>query len=180
VLAAAVPGAKVCDLCALGDKTVEAEAAKFYNKKDKDGNKIDKGIAFPTCVSVNNQVCHNSPLDDNTVVLEEGQAVKIDLGAHVDGYIAVVANTVVLMGDANAPVTGQQADVMQAAITAGEAAIRKLRPGSTNNEVAGRDRQGGGGLRRERRGGRLDARDEAVCDRRQQSRAAQVVARAQG
>ena len=136
MLAAAVPGAKVCDLCALGDKTVEAEAAKFYNKKDKDGNKIDKGIAFPTCVSVNNQVCHNSPLDDNTVVLEEGQAVKIDLGAHVDGYIAVVANTVVLMGDANAPVTGQQADVMQAAITAGEAAIRKLRPGSTNNEVA--------------------------------------------
>ena len=116
MLAAAVPGAKVCDLCALGDKTVEAEAAKFYNKKDKDGNKIDKGIAFPTCVSVNNQVCHNSPLDDNTVVLEEGQAVKIDLGAHVDGYIAVVANTVVLMGDANAPVTGQQADVMQAAI----------------------------------------------------------------
>ena len=49
------------DLCGLGDKTVEAEAAKFYNKKDKDGNKIDKGIAFPTCVSVNNQVCHNSP-----------------------------------------------------------------------------------------------------------------------
>ena len=88
MLAAAVPGAKVCDLCALGDKTVEAEAAKFYNKKDKDGNKIDKGIAFPTCVSVNNQVCHNSPLDDNTVVLEEGQAVKIDLGAHVDGALA--------------------------------------------------------------------------------------------
>ena len=108
----------------------------MYKRQDKDGNKIDKGIAFPTCVSVNNQVCHNSPLDDNTVVLEEGQAVKIDLGAHVDGYIAVVANTVVLMGDANAPVTGQQADVMQAAITAGEAAIRKLRPGSTNNEVA--------------------------------------------
>ena len=136
MLAAAVPGAKVCDLCGLGDKTIEAEAAKFYNKKDKDGNKIDKGIAFPTCVSVNNQVCHNSPLDDNAVVLEEGQAVKIDLGAHVDGYIAVVANTVVLTGDAAAPVTGQQADVMQAAVTAGEAAIRKLRPGASNADVA--------------------------------------------
>ena len=136
MLAAAVPGAKVSDLCGLGDKTVEAEAAKFYNKKDKDGNKIDKGIAFPTCVSVNNQVCHNSPLDDNAAVLEEGQAVKIDLGAHVDGYIAVVANTVVLTGDAAAPVTGQQADVMQAAVTAGEAAIRKLRPGVSNTEVA--------------------------------------------
>jgi methionyl aminopeptidase len=134
-IAACKPGAKVADICGLGDKTIEEEAAKFYNKKDKDGNKIDKGIAFPTCVSVNNQVCHNSPEDDDTTVLEEGQAVKLDLGAHVDGYIAVVANTVVLMGDMNAPVTGVQADAMQAAITAGEAAIRKLRPGVSNQEV---------------------------------------------
>ena len=62
--------------------------------------------------------------------------MKLDLGAHVDGYIAVVANTVVLMGDMNAPVTGVQADAMQAAVTAGEAAIRKLRPGVSNSEVA--------------------------------------------
>jgi methionyl aminopeptidase len=136
VLAAAVPGAKVCDLCGLGDKTIEAESAKFYNKKDKDGNKVEKGVAFPTCVSVNNQVCHNSPTDDSSVVLEEGQAVKIDLGAHVDGYIAVVANTVVLQGDMNSPVTGQQADVMQAAFTAGEVAVRKLRPGTSTMDIA--------------------------------------------
>ncbi len=136
MLAACVPGAKVADVCGLGDKTIEDEAAKFYNKKDKDGNKIEKGVAFPTCVSVNNQVCHNSPTDDVATVLEEGQSVKIDLGAHVDGYIAVVANTVLLQGDMNAPVTGQQADVMQAAVIAGEAAIRKLRPGNTNADVA--------------------------------------------
>jgi len=84
-LAACKPGAKVVDICNLGDKTVEEEAAKFYNKKDKDGNKIEKGIAFPTCISVNHQVCHNSPPSDDATVLEEGQAVKIDLGAHVDG-----------------------------------------------------------------------------------------------
>ena len=46
-IAACKPGAKVADICGLGDKTIEEEAAKFYNKKDKDGNKIDKGIAFP-------------------------------------------------------------------------------------------------------------------------------------
>jgi methionyl aminopeptidase len=69
-------------------------------------------------------------------VLEEGQAVKIDLGAHVDGYVSTVAHTVVLMGDMNAPVTGAQADVMKAVVTAGEAAIRKLRPGVANSEVA--------------------------------------------
>ena len=102
-LAACKPGAKVVDICNLGDKTVEEEAAKFYNKKDKDGNKIEKGIAFPTCISVNHQVCHNSPPSDDATVLEEGQAVKIDLGAHVDGYVSTVAHTVVLMGDMNAP-----------------------------------------------------------------------------
>ena len=135
-LAACKPGAKIVDICNLGDKTVEEEAAKFYNKKDKDGNKIEKGIAFPTCISVNHQVCHNSPPSDDATVLEEGQAVKIDLGAHVDGYVAAVAHTVVLMGDMNAPVTGAQADVMKAVVTAGEAAIRKLRPGVNNSEVA--------------------------------------------
>eukprot|EP00227_Mantoniella_beaufortii_P011326 CAMPEP_0197593610 /NCGR_PEP_ID=MMETSP1326-20131121/18565_1 /TAXON_ID=1155430 /ORGANISM="Genus nov. species nov., Strain RCC2288" /LENGTH=385 /DNA_ID=CAMNT_0043159617 /DNA_START=63 /DNA_END=1220 /DNA_ORIENTATION=- len=135
VLAACKPGAKVVDLCALGDATIMEECGKYYNKKDKDGNKIEKGIAFPCCASVNNQVCHNSPPADDATVLEEGQTVKIDLGAHVDGFVATVAHTVVLMGDMNAPVTGPQADVMQAVITAGEAAIRKLRPGSTNIEV---------------------------------------------
>jgi methionyl aminopeptidase len=40
------------------------------------------------------------------------------------------------MGDMNAPVTGAQADVMKAVVTAGEAAIRKLRPGVANSEVA--------------------------------------------
>ena len=40
------------------------------------------------------------------------------------------------MGDMNAPVVGAQADVMKAVVTAGEAAIRKLRPGVNNSEVA--------------------------------------------
>lgn len=135
MLAACKPGAKVVDLCALGDATIEEEAGKFYNKKDKDGQKVEKGIAFPTCCSVNHQVCHNSPGADDAVVLEEGQAVKLDLGAHVDGYVATAAHTVVLMGDMHSPVTGVMADVMAAVVTAGEAAIRKLRPGQSTAEV---------------------------------------------
>ena len=135
VIAACVPGAKVVDACALGDKSIEDEAAKFYNKKGADGQKIDKGIAFPTCVSVNNQVCHNSPAPDDDAVIEEGQAVKIDLGAHVDGYVAVVAHTHVVGADDGVP-AGAQADVMEAAVVASEAAIRKLRPGASTSDVA--------------------------------------------
>lgn len=135
VLEACKPGAKVVDLCVLGDKTITDEVARYYNKKDKDGNKVEKGIAFPTCISVNACVCHNSPPADDDAVLEEGQSVKIDLGSHIDGYIATLAHTVVLQGDMNAPVTGAQADVMKAVQVAGEAAIRKLRPGLKNTDV---------------------------------------------
>lgn len=52
---------------------------------------------MPTCVSVNNCVCHFSPLlSEPPVVLKVGQVVKIDLGAHIDGYIASAAHTVVV------------------------------------------------------------------------------------
>ena len=56
-----------------------------------------KGIAFPTCISVNNCICHFSPLTTELVVtLADGDLVKIDLGAHIDGVIAVVAHTLVV------------------------------------------------------------------------------------
>ena len=52
------------------------------------------GIAFPCCISVNNCICHYSPLThDADTVLKAGDLAKIDLGAHIDGFIAVVAHT---------------------------------------------------------------------------------------
>jgi methionine aminopeptidase len=88
------------------------------------------GIAFPCCISVNNCICHFSPLSsDADVVVKEGDMVKIDLGAHIDGFIAVVAHTVVAGKD---KITGRQADVMLAAHLASEAALRLVKPG---NEV---------------------------------------------
>ena len=55
---------------------------------------IFTGIAFPCCISVNNAICHYSPLThDADTILKEGDLAKIDLGAHIDGFIAVVAHT---------------------------------------------------------------------------------------
>ena len=51
-----------------------------------------------------------------------------DLGVHIDGFIAVVAHTV-LVQEMVAPVTGRAADVMSAAYTAAEVALRLVRPG---------------------------------------------------
>lgn len=40
---------------------MEAQASKLYTKK-VDGKLIDRGVAFPVCISVNDIVCNHSPL----------------------------------------------------------------------------------------------------------------------
>ena len=56
-----IPGAKILDLCEFGHAVMEAQAAKLYQKK-VDGRTIDRGVAFPVCISVNDVVCNHSPL----------------------------------------------------------------------------------------------------------------------
>uniref|UniRef100_A0A668AFI0 Proliferation-associated 2G4, a n=1 Tax=Myripristis murdjan TaxID=586833 RepID=A0A668AFI0_9TELE len=90
VVEAAKAGVSVLSLCEKGDAHIMAETGKVF-KKEKE---IKKGIAFPTSVSVNNCVCHFSPLkSDPDYTLKDGDLVKIDLGVHVDGFIANVAHT---------------------------------------------------------------------------------------
>ena len=57
-------------------------------------------------------------------------ACRRDLGAHIDGWIASQATSVVVQPDPAAPVTGRAADVISAAQTAMEAALRLVRPGN--------------------------------------------------
>jgi len=126
------PGASVRDLCILGDEKL-AEATSKAFKKDK---KLLKGIAFPTCMSVNNCICHYSPLvSEPDTVLADGDTVKIDMGAHIDGFIAVVAHTLVVGSSVDKPITGRQADAMLAAHLASEAALRLVKPGNETYEV---------------------------------------------
>ena len=46
---------------------MEAQVAKLY-QKSKDGVKIEKGVAFPVCISVNDIVCNHSPLSSEELV----------------------------------------------------------------------------------------------------------------
>jgi hypothetical protein len=62
-----IPGAKILDLCEFGSKVMEAAAAKLYTKK-VNGKTIDRGVAFPVCISVNDTVCNFSPLGNEEVV----------------------------------------------------------------------------------------------------------------
>ncbi|NWI77580.1 PA2G4 protein, partial [Dryoscopus gambensis] len=93
VVEAASAGASVLGLCEKGDALIMEETGKIF-KKEKE---MKKGIAFPTSISVNNCVCHFSPLkSDQDYILKDGDLVKIDLGVHVDGFIANVAHSLVL------------------------------------------------------------------------------------
>ena len=52
-------------------------------------------LAFPVNISINEIAAHFSPrFDDDKLNLKKGDVVKLDLGAHVNGYIADTAITV--------------------------------------------------------------------------------------
>jgi len=127
ILAKVKAGANVVELCEFGDKEIESEVAKVYAKK-----KMEKGIAFPTCISVNEIAGHYSPLRSEPAELEDGDLVKVDLGVHIDGFIALAAHTTVISAGA---VEGRKADVTLAAYNALQAALRTIKPGASNYDV---------------------------------------------
>ena len=46
---------------------IDAAAAKLYTKKVK-GVAVEKGVAFPVCISVNDVICNRSPLGSEDAV----------------------------------------------------------------------------------------------------------------
>ena len=85
------PNENIMQLCIKGDQLIEQAISN-----SSDGIK-NCGIAFPTCISVDNVICHFSPclLDEvaSKQSLEIGSLVKIELGVHVDGYPALVGTS---------------------------------------------------------------------------------------
>jgi len=126
-----VNDADIATLCEESDKLLEEETGKLYNKKVKD-KKIEKGIAFPTCISVNEIVGHFSPFKGESRQLKTGDVAKIDMACHIDGFIAAAAHTVVVGGE---KVEDKRADVIMAAWQAAEAALRLVQVGNTNTQV---------------------------------------------
>lgn len=140
VITQCTAGAIVLDICKFGDAVVTKSCAGIYRAK-KNGQTVEKGIGFPTCISVNECVCHNSPLESeaaNQPVLADGDIVKIDLGVHIDGFIAVVAHTLVVgsTASAEAPHDGPLGNIFSAAHVCSEVATKMVRPGNTNMQVA--------------------------------------------
>ncbi|KAL7543924.1 hypothetical protein ACHAXR_013370 [Thalassiosira sp. AJA248-18] len=134
-----IPGAKVLDLCKFGSTIIQTSSSKLYTKK-VNGNAIEKGVAFPVCVSVNDVICNHSPLGSEELVsepLKAGDIVKLDLGCHIDGYISVAAHTLIVpeaAGDAP-KVDDDMGNIAVAAYNAMLIAAASIKAGTKNAAV---------------------------------------------
>jgi len=63
---------------------------------EKEIIELGGSVAFPCNVSVNEVTAHYTPPAEDETTLKSGDLVKIDLGAHVDGYIADTAISVLI------------------------------------------------------------------------------------
>ncbi len=99
------------------------EVAEFVERsiREKGGEP-----AFPCNISLNDEAAHATPsIDDEAVFSNE--LVKIDIGVHVDGYIADSAVTVDL--------SGENGELVKASESALNAAIAIIRDGVSTGEI---------------------------------------------
>ncbi|MFB6135295.1 MAG: type II methionyl aminopeptidase [Halobacteriaceae archaeon] len=82
--------------------------------------------AFPVNISVDEEASHATPEPGDETAFEEGDLVNLDVGVHVDGYIADAAVTVDL---------GDEPDLVAAAEEALEAALDAVEPGANTGDV---------------------------------------------
>uniref|UniRef100_A0A6G3MEI5 Proliferation-associated protein 2G4 (Trinotate prediction) n=1 Tax=Henneguya salminicola TaxID=69463 RepID=A0A6G3MEI5_HENSL len=127
-----ISGSTVTELCTLGDHLILSQVGKVFSKNKK----LKKGIGFPTCISLNNVICHMSPLkSEPETIISDGDVVKIDLGVHIDGCMACLATTLIVGADKTNPTTGRRADVIMAGYMASEIILKLFRPKNTNHII---------------------------------------------
>jgi methionyl aminopeptidase len=84
------------------------------------------GLAFPLNLSLNEDAAHDTASLDDGRVFAKGDVIKLDLGVHIDGYIADTATTVDL---------GDNGLLLEASQSALESAIRLVKPGVMVREL---------------------------------------------
>ncbi len=112
-------------------KEITREKARYIDIAEKVEKKIvDLGgkCAFPVDVSVNHIAAHDTPLHNDERVLVKGDLVKVDLGVHVDGYVADTAVTIEIG-------TSEHKKLIEAAEKALNEAVKLAKPGVEIGEI---------------------------------------------
>lgn len=131
-------GVSISDLCKYGDNQIQ-----IYLDSESSTNVYQyKGVAFPTSVSRNN--CVNGYRGPEK--LEDGDLIKIELGVHIDGFVAQICYTTLVIDidndigkietyKLNKHQCQKQLAVLQAATEASKAVFKMMVPGTTNISV---------------------------------------------
>ena len=83
--------------------------------------------AFPCNIGINEVTAHFTPLKDSQEVIPEDSIVKVDLGVHLDGYIADTAITI--------PLDPSYEPMVMASEEGLEVAIKNIKPGKKVSEI---------------------------------------------
>ena len=121
-------GAVVYDICKQVNEFIEKEAKAVYQGDFP----YESGIAFPCCISLDNCCGYFSPLKDDKTAIKKGQIAKIELAAHVSGFIAEVCDTIIVEPET---VTEEQKKIVEAGYTALQEVIAKLQDGVDTTEI---------------------------------------------
>lgn len=95
------------------------EVAEKVEQKIRD---LGGNIAFPVNISINELAAHFSPKYDDNLVFKKGDVVKLDVGTHIEGYIADTAVTVEVE-------TNRYNNMIKASAEALDIAIEMIKPG---------------------------------------------------
>jgi methionyl aminopeptidase len=101
-------------------EVAEAVESKIFEKNAK--------LAFPVNIAVNEKAAHYTPVSDDENIFHKGDIVKLDVGAHVEGFIADTAVTVEVESEKNS-------NLLAASEEALDEAIKKIKPGVNLNLV---------------------------------------------
>lgn len=85
-------------------------------------------MAFPVNISINDIAAHYTPKKNDETVIKKEDVVKIDIGAHVDGYIGDTACTIIF--------DDRHKDLVKASEDALENAIAACKPNALLSDVS--------------------------------------------
>jgi len=111
----AVPGARLADVAEAIEAFIRSEGA---------------APAFPANLSRNDEAAHFTPAPGDTVTLQDGDLLKVDVGAHLDGAIADTADSVEVGG------THRHDHLIRAAREGRAAGIARVRAGGRVDDVS--------------------------------------------
>jgi len=106
------PGAMVLEICEFAENYILQSGAK---------------LAFPCNISINEIAAHYTPFVNDLTKIPKKGLVKIDVGAHIDGYIADTAKTV--------DIDGSYQKLTEASLHALTMAIEHMRPDESLSNI---------------------------------------------